>query len=250
MTREEILNLCEIEMQSGTENFYKSDLLNNSGCIDEIPCTEIVAEYILNHISDFQDIEKISREKPYLTPGHDKRVQSYHARHQKEPHTSFQRKEEHIAIELFYQSLYENRKFDFGRIIDYQTPLKNERSGGSSGKGKLDLLSVCGDRMYILELKKPDSKESMLRCLMEGYTYLKIIDKEKLLRDFSEKIGRNPEKMNVRCAPLVFEDSRPAEEWQSREHRFPKMAELAKRLGIDTVFIEKADLLQNNQYQG
>lgn len=247
MTRGEILEQCENEMQTGAKNFYKSDLLSNPYIVENVPGTEIVAEYILNHIASFQGIEKVSRERPYLTLGHEKRVKDYHEVHQVKKISDFRRQEEHIAIELFYQSIYENRSFDFGKIIDYQIPLKNERNGGSSGAGKIDLLSVCKDSVYILELKKPDSEESMLRCLMEGYTYLKTVDQQKLIKEVSTKIGRDPAEMRVKCAPLVFENSRSAKEWELRNEKFSQMAQLAKTLGVDMAFIEKTDLLSYEQ---
>ena len=38
--------------------------------------------------------------------------------------------------------------------------------------------------MYLLEFKKPDSKETLLRCILEAYTYYKQVNCSKLLKDF------------------------------------------------------------------
>lgn len=51
----------------------------------------------------------------------------------------------------------------------------------------------------ILELKKPDSDETMLRCVLEGFTYLKMLDAEKLLADFELLLSTR-----VIACPFVF----------------------------------------------
>ena len=80
-------------------------------------------------------------------------------------------------MEIFRQGFLS----DVGRVIDYQTPLKNRRSDKA---GKIDLLSYDGISVRILELKEPDSDETMLRCVLEGYTYMKTVDGKRLINDF------------------------------------------------------------------
>ena len=90
--------------------------------------------------------------------------------------------------------------YDFiGEIIDYQTPLKNRRSDIA---GKIDLLSYDGTYLRVLELKKPDSDESMLRCVLEGYTYMKTLDCEKIVCEWNLPIDTE-----VKASPLVFKPS-------------------------------------------
>jgi len=96
------------------------------------------------------------------------------------------REEEKIAMKLFHSSQNQGKVFDIiGKIIDYQTPLKNVQTDDA---GKIDLLAYNEKEnpktLRILELKKPDSEETMLRCVLEAYTYLKVVDKDKLLKDF------------------------------------------------------------------
>ncbi|MCM1194048.1 MAG: hypothetical protein NC123_12625 [Butyrivibrio sp.] len=107
------------------------------------------------------------------------------------------REEEKIAMRIFQQSRDKGAFSLLGKIEDYQTPLK---SNADDEAGKIVLLS-CDDKiMRILELKKPDSKETMLRCALEGYTYLKTVNSDKLITDF----GYNPEKNLIKASPLVF----------------------------------------------
>ena len=83
------------------------------------------------------------------------------------------RKEEILAKLLFYQREVK----DLGYIFDYQTPLKKDRS---NSYGKIDLLGYNSkDKCYsIIELKyRPSgSDETILRCVLEAYTYYKLFD--------------------------------------------------------------------------
>lgn len=62
-----------------------------------------------------------------------------------------------------------------GKVLDYQTPLKDKQDDKAV---KIDIVSYNKDikTVYLLELKIEDSKETMLRCVLEIYTYLKTLD--------------------------------------------------------------------------
>ena len=148
--------------------------------------TEVIAEFLLKNSDAFiNGIPKITRKAHYKTPTHTGNVDA-----------ATPREEEKIAIEMFNQS-QAGYTYDFiGDIVDYQTPLKNKRDDVA---GKIDLFSYDGKCARILELKKPDSDETMLRCVLEGYTYLKTVDTHKLLADF-----KLPADVKVLASPFVF----------------------------------------------
>lgn len=83
------------------------------------------------------------------------------------------RKEEILAKLLFYQ----REVAGLGHIFDCQTPLKTTQN---DSYGKIDLLGYNkDDKCYsIIELKyRPSgSKETLLRCVLEAYTYYKLLD--------------------------------------------------------------------------
>lgn len=195
-TENEITDMCHAAI-SDISNFYNSDFVNYQGMSTDTHrlYTEIIAEYIIGNISSFQNgIRRITRENSYKTKTHDGEI-----------NPDSNRMEENIAKRMFKQC--QNESFDYiGRIIDYQIPLKNKQSDNA---GKIDLLSDNGKSYTILELKRPDSTETMLRCVLEGYTYFKTVDKSKLLKDF----GR-PDIYEIRFAPFVFKDSRQYKEMQ------------------------------------
>ncbi len=85
--------------------------------------TEVIAEHLLNNLSAFDRIERIRRDSSYKTPGHEWKAID----------PASPRKEEHIARNMM------GHTYPYiGKIIDYQTPLKNSLSDTA---GKIDLLS-------------------------------------------------------------------------------------------------------------
>lgn len=186
-TRKEILEKCQTAFDD-IKTFYKQPFINYNGKTDDTNeyYTEVVADFLCHNISSYIDgIPQITRESSYKTLGHNGDFD-----------IDTPREEEKIAMEMFKQSQSRTPYNHIGNIIDYQTPLKNKRSDVA---GKIDLLSYDGNILYILELKKPDSEESMLRCVLEGFTYMQTVNKNKLLQDF-----KLPDNTIIKASPFVF----------------------------------------------
>ena len=163
----------------------------------------------------------ISRESSYKVKTHDGKIKDENSN----------REEEKIAMELFDYSQNKGVTFDIiGKIIDYQTPLKNVQK---DDVGKIDLLAYNEKEktLKILELKKPDSKETMLRCVLEAYTYLKIVDKDKLLKDFGL-----PKDTILKTCPFVFVDG---EQYKEMQQDRKNLKELMKKLDVEPVYLKE-----------
>ncbi len=226
-SKDEIIKMME-EAKSDMKNFYKKEFVNYSGETSDTKeyYTEIIAEWLLDNFYLFDTIKMISRESSYKVKTHDGKIKAENSN----------REEEKIAMELFDYSQNKGVTFDIiGKIIDYQTPLKNVQK---DDVGKIDLLAYNENEktLRILELKRPDSKETMLRCVLEAYTYLKIVDKTKLLKDFGL-----PEDTVIKACPFVFygkEQYRGMQ--QDREH----LKDLIEKLGIEVIYLEE----KNGEY--
>lgn len=204
-TAEEILFKI---LQAGQDiaTFYQQDFINYRGQTRDTKeyYTEIVAGWCADHLSFFEQIPKITRRASYRTPTHDGNPGS-------DPSN---RTEERIAMSMFRQGELPV----LGKILDYQTPLKNRRSDRA---GKIDLLVYDGTVLRILELKEPESTESMLRCILEAHTYLQVVDKEKLLRDFSL-----PPHTSVEAGPFVFRNGQQHKEMREERPQLRRLAAL------------------------
>ena len=223
-SKEEIIKKLEVA-KSEMGQFYSEDFLNyiSETSDKEGDYTEIIAGWLLDNIELFNEIKLITREKSYKVKTHDGIIKNEESK----------REEEKIAMKLFDSSKNRGKVFDIiGKIIDYQTPLKNVRG---DKVGKIDLLAYNENEktLRILELKRPDSKETMLRCVLEAYTYLKVVDKAKLLKDFGL-----PEDTVIKACPFVFYGKEQYREMQQdREH----LKELIEKLGIEVIYLEEKD---------
>lgn len=169
-TRMDILDMCE----KGSRNWnrlYQKGFINYTDYTSDTnePDSEIVAGWLLEHLDQFESGIQIIR-----------REQSYNQEHDGSDNNPNSRSnEESIAKEMFRQEYLPL----LGKLVDYQTPLKGRRTDRA---GKIDLLAFDAETktLRILELKKPSSPETMLRCVLESHTYLKTLDIPKLERDF------------------------------------------------------------------
>ena len=227
-SKNEIIKKLEVA-KSEMWKFYSQDFVNYRGKTSDKEgyyYTEIIAKWLLNNIELFNDIKMISRENSYKVDSHDGKIKNKDSR----------REEEIIAMKLFDFSQNQGKVFDIiGKIIDYQTPLKNVQT---DDVGKIDLLAYNKKEkiLRILELKRPGSKETMLRCVLEAYTYLKIVDKTKLLKDFGL-----PEDTVIKACPFVFYGKEQYREMQQdREH----LKDLIEKLGIEVIYLEE----KNGEY--
>lgn len=108
-----------------------------------------------------------------------------------------------------------------GLILDYQIPLKNILA--DDGVGKIDLISYYKKTktLFLIELKYLGNDDSLLRAVLEIYTYYKIVDQNKLKTDFincSELHNNNvfektkANDINVVPAVLLVPDCNPYNE--------------------------------------
>ena len=222
-SKDEIIKKMEVA-KSEMWKFYSQDFVNYRGKTSDKErdyYTEIIAEWLLDNIELFNDIKMISRENSYKMDSHDGKIKNEKSG----------REEEIIAMKLFDFSQNQGKVFDIiGKIIDYQTPLKNVQT---DDVGKIDLLAYNENEktLRILELKKPDSKETMLRCVLEAYTYLKVVDKDKLLKDFEL-----PENTKIKACPFVFYGK---EQYREMQQDRENLKDLIKKLEIEVIYLKE-----------
>lgn len=216
-----IIEMCRNALDN-PEEFYKKKFVNYTGKTSDtkIPYTEVIAKFLCDNFKTYtKGIRTIRRDD------------LYNRGHTGEHDSNSSRKEEVTAMEMFNFCKDENggRYPKIGKIIDYQTPLKNERADKA---GKIDLLAYddATNTLRILELKTADTDETMLRCVLEGYTYLRTVDQKKLRKDF--EISENA---SVKASPLVFKHSRPDKEYQDNAR--PHLKKLMKLLESEPFFV-------------
>ena len=167
-------NVKLTDVQKFAANFYKVPIINYKGHVTDkskvnnTRYSEVIADTLVSkgYIKTWLELEP-------LRPNH---FDTGHNHSESVDINKLQisnRKEEILAKLLFYQRDVK----DLGYIFDYQTPLKAVQS---DSYGKIDLLGYNSkDKCYsIIELKyRPSgSDETLLRCVLEAYTYYKLFD--------------------------------------------------------------------------
>jgi len=155
------------------QSMYKAAVFNRRGPRNrgERRYTEIAAEYLLAHHDNWKDhIPRVEREGKYRVE-HTGEV----------PAGGNPESEKRQAIALFN----ERREGGFGKIIDYQVPLKGKRIDKA---GEIDLLAEQGDDLVLLEFKlaKKRGEETLLRAVLEVYTYSRQINAQALLDEWGK----------------------------------------------------------------
>jgi len=126
-----------------------------------------------------------------------------------------------------------NRKVDLGglgKCMAYEIPLCDKRS---DSYGKIDLLSYNADQntLYLIELKKPESTESLNRAILEISTYYQVIDQQKLLMDMGL-----PEDTEIKKAVLVHENSIAKKDYSDIKGRIADLLSVSIwTYGIDVI---------------
>ena len=178
-------NVKLTEGQKFAANFYKVPIINYKGHVTDkskvnnTRYSEVIADTLVSkgYIKTWLELEP-------LRPNHFDTDHNPSEELDMKKLQSTNRKEEILAKLLFYQ-----RKVDgLGYIFDYQTPLKKTQN---DSYGKIDLLGYNTDDKYysVIELKyRPSgSDETLLRCVLEAYTYYKLLDLNQIVFTDSHK---------------------------------------------------------------
>ena len=200
---------------------FKSSVINWAGTtIDtDVQYVEVISRILLNNLEILESIPCIRRSLQYRTQGHDGIFDA-----------SSNRKEEIVGMILFNQKTVSP---DYGEVLDYQIPLK------ANGRDKVgfkafDLLSYDKVRntAWILELKVSDNEnDSLLHSVLEAYTYLNTVHREKLLDDFSLDTSAE-----LKAAVLSIEGDRRYREYKALDS-MPFLKQLISRLMIEVFFL-------------
>jgi len=203
------------------KNLYKSKCINWKGkTLDSKEYyTEVISRELLKgeKLVLLEKIGQINRIKKYNVGTHD-------GQHNGDTN----RAEEIFAIHLKGEKLKK-----LGLVIDYQVPLKEKRSDDA---GKIDLITSTNKSVYIVELKYIDNKETLLRAILEIWTYYKQLNKVNFLKSF--KLPKQIKIEDIRKAVLLSVGCNAYKEAKELSKR-PELKQLAKALGVDIFLFEE-----------
>ncbi|MEA4866708.1 MAG: hypothetical protein VB088_15080 [Sphaerochaeta sp.] len=118
---------------------------------------------------------------------------------------------------------------EYGTMIAYQIPLKN--TNYNKGVGEIDLVSYHegSNKLFIHEFKNKKNTETLLRCVLEIYTYFSTIDQNKMLLDFGHS--------DAKLVPSVLVYAGSKHHKQFEDHKNVKA--LMKELNVEFHILEE-----------
>ena len=166
---------------------YQENLLNYKGRTTDSQklYSEVIAKELVENYHQLMQLGKdvsIRRTKSFNVchngiPNVDARIERF---------KNLKFSEKLLAIALFNS----NKDYCFGKIIDYQVPLKEKQSDKF---GEIDLVAQKDRSLKLIELKiNGGNQETLLRALLEVYTYYKLINNslDKFVDDFQLGNGK------------------------------------------------------------
>ena len=205
-------------------SLYRAPCVNHAGTTYKADgneyYTEIVSEYLLKNDHLLDQIAQINR-GDYSVDTHNGTT----------PRAASNRLEERIALSLFQTYI-----FPIGRIIDYQIPLKRTQKDNA---GKIDLISFdeVNGILRLIELKAPQSHDTLLHCVLEIYTYYKMANIPNLIASY----GLSGKCKEVRICALFFKDStqnKEYEEYTNTLFEHENLFDLMRKIRHDKVKVE------------
>lgn len=169
-------------LETNLHFLYQENFLNYKGKTSDSqkPYSEVIAKELVKNYPTLEKIGKdISIRRTKNFNRRHKGTLSVNARRINFEHLKFT--EKRLAIALSNS----NTDYCFGRIIDYQVPLKEKQSDKF---GEIDLVAKKDCSLKLIELKiNGGNQETLLRALLEVYTYYKLLYNSNSLNRFIEE---------------------------------------------------------------
>jgi hypothetical protein len=190
--------------------------------------SEVMANELLLNLIAFSKFSKVTRSGTYCREDH--------------CHVAMDLCESNREEEMFAKRITGLRLPEIGIVLDYQVPLKN--TSKDIGLGKIDMISFNEetDTLHLIELKYEKNNETLLRAILESYTYYKRIDQNKMKDDYvidykfkNRKAFNetNPVKIKVVPSVLVTSGCKPFKELQDMViGKRPNLKALSLALGV------------------
>lgn len=210
-----------------TATLYKANCINWIGKTKDSQkyYTEIFSEFLIKNKDILEtEITPIKRTSGYYIDTH---------------HIELQLSKTNREEEIFAKSFYMNKIkiFELGEIIDFQIPLKEKQSDVA---GKIDLLSYNNQNKtaYLIEFKYGDNSETLLRAVLEIFTYSKIIDIDQLKNDLITKYNKRDIK-HIKRAVLVTVNTQASDDIENiKKNKKPFLKELINKLDVTIMCVD------------
>jgi len=103
-----------------------------------------------------------------------------------------------------------------GHIVDYEVPVKRQKAPSDIKVGLIDLVTETANKVYLINCKRMNSQESLIKTVSEIITKVNLVSRKKLVADYTasneNRFNYYHTKDDIRPAILIFEGSRQHKE--------------------------------------
>ncbi len=205
---------------------YQENFLNYKGRTKDSrkPYSEVIAKEL---VKNYHQLMQLGKDVSI------RRTRSFNACHNGIPNVNARLKrfdylkfsEKLLATALFNS----DTDYCFGKIIDYQVPLKEKQSDKF---GEIDLVAQKDRSLKLIELKiNGKNKETLLRALLEVYTYYKLINNslDKFVGDFHLE---NEKEFYFQPA-ILTDGTSPSGETLKKIDNYPNIKRLVSKINTE-----------------
>ena len=209
------------------EKLYKDEKLKNRtgwAYNTKISFSEIAAEIMNEQFKKIsQEIKSLENEKGYFL-NHDKLSKKDEEENLYPPNPKGIK---NFQIEKWKAKSFCNIKENvegLGKFCYFEMPITRDSKSERQTKekeGKVDLISYKNKNIHIIEIKKNKSRETLLRCIMEIYTYYKQLNINEVINQFNKKFNEKAE--HIIPTILIYQN-------KTKENAAPSISEIADNL--------------------
>lgn len=161
--------------------FYDEDCMKRTTVYDETIAEEICkSTNIFDALTNIEPSKRCEKNKKYKM-GHDGYSNVDNRRNPERNNDGLlDYNEKNLAIAIYNNKDDVSQINAIGKVIDYEVPMKADNP---TYDGKVDIIAKDEKCLNLIELKC-DTKESILRALLEACTYYQRLDRKKLLQEW------------------------------------------------------------------
>ncbi len=225
------------------EKLYQEDILRERKSKiqgSEKKCYQKIAQYLTElDISGYESFEvffekhtdrskRIARKNGFVyKTGHNLETQKKEGLKEKE---KADKEGKTLREKMLAKTLLKKTLNPLGEIIDLEIPL-NEEDGG--GLGEIDLLAYNKEKgiLTLIELKRKDNEETILRAILEISTYYCQVNRKILVKEYGKG------ETQIKKAVLIYENSFLHEQFKESD----EIKKLATLLNVNIFLLNEAE---------
>lgn len=172
--------------------------------------SQVLAKILLENLEKLEEISIINKKTPYDIKESDLKIGWIYSDEKKD----------------ILKDMYNKNYNTMGKVLEYQMPIEDNTLNSKN----LDLLTLNDENLYLIEYKLIDTKDTLIKGILDIFTFYKNIDINRLLSDFNI-----PKDISIHPTLLIHKNSNIYDELLIKDS---KVIELIEKLKVKILIIQ------------